>query len=130
MQRIWPSARRIGVLAFISAVLAGAAYGAAGVTHDKANDAASPKPGGTLTLALSAGWDVLDPAATAFTFARQIMQFIYDPLLRRDPKTGRIVPGLAQSFKVSNDEKNVILHQRRGVTFQDGTPFNKHAVII
>jgi peptide/nickel transport system substrate-binding protein len=130
MQRIWPSARRIGVLAFISAVLAGAAYGAAGVTHDKANDAASPKPGGTLTLALSAGWDVLDPAATAFTFARQIMQFIYDPLLRRDPKTGRIVPGLAQSFKVSKDEKTVSLHLRRGVTFQDGTPFNSHAVIF
>jgi peptide/nickel transport system substrate-binding protein len=130
MQRIWQSARRIGAFAFIAAGLAGAAYGAVGVTHDQANDAASPKPGGTLTLALSAGWDVLDPAATAFTFARQIMQFIYDPLLRRDPKTGRIVPGLARSYKVSKDQKTISLNLRRGVTFQDGTPFNAHAVIF
>jgi peptide/nickel transport system substrate-binding protein len=130
MERIWQYPRRIGVLAVVTAALAGAAYGAAGVTQAGAQDRASPKPGGTLTLALSAGWDVLDPAATAFTFARQIMQFIYDPLLRRDPKTGRIVPGLAQSYKVSKDEKTVILRLRQGVKFHDGTPFDAHAVIF
>jgi peptide/nickel transport system substrate-binding protein len=131
MQRLLQSTRRIGAVAFIAAGLTGVAYGAAGVNPARVDHAAaSPKPGGTLTLALSAGWDVLDPAATAFTFARQIMQFIYDPLLRRDPKTGRIVPGLVQSYTVSKDQKTVRLHLRRGVKFQDGTPFNAHAVVF
>ncbi len=86
------------------------------------------KAGGTLTLALNAGWDVLDPAATSFTFARQIMQFIYDPLLRRDPKTGKIVPGIAQSYKFTNGSKTLTITLRKGVTFQDGTPCNAQAV--
>ena len=29
---------------------------------------------------LNSGWDTLDPAQASFTFARQIMQFIFDPL--------------------------------------------------
>ena len=92
--------------------------------------AAKPQRGGTLTLALNAGWDNLDPALTAFTFSRQIMKFIYDPLVTRDPKTGEIIPNLAQSWTISKDKKVVTLELRRGVRFQDGTPFNAAAVVF
>src|SRR5258708_1718701 len=92
------------------------------------NTATTPQKGGTLTLALSAGWDVLDPAATAFTFSRQIMQFIYDPLLARDPKTSQIVPGVAQSFNVSPDGTTITLKIRPGVKFHDGTSCDAAAV--
>ena len=92
--------------------------------------AAKPQRGGTLTLALNAGWDNLDPALTAFTFSRQIMKFIYDPLVTRDPKTGEIIPNLAQSWTISKDKKTVTLKLRRGVRFQDGTPFNAAAVVF
>ncbi|HVU14114.1 MAG TPA: ABC transporter substrate-binding protein [Phototrophicaceae bacterium] len=88
----------------------------------------TPTPGGTLTFAFSADWGVLDPAATSVTFARNIIQFIYDPLLRKDPSTGAIVPGLAESYEVSTDGKTLTLHLRHDVTFQDGTPFNSAAV--
>src|SRR5438045_8739471 len=85
--------RRIVLVAVVATVLAGAAFAAAGANQAGARPAASPKPGGTLTLALSAGWDVLDPAATAFTFARQPIQCIYDPPLPPHRKTGRLGPG-------------------------------------
>ncbi len=91
---------------------------------------AVPTPGGRVTVALSAGWDVLDPAATAFTLARDVMGNIYDPLLIRDFKTGEILPNLAQSWSVSRDGKVITLKLRRGVTFQDDTPFNAQAVLF
>ncbi|HBY96776.1 MAG TPA: hypothetical protein DEP84_22985 [Chloroflexi bacterium] len=90
--------------------------------------AGEPQQGGTVVVALNAGWDVLDPAATAFTFARQIMQFIYDPILRQHPTTGEILPGLAESYDVSEDDTVITLHLRQDVTFHDGTPFNAEAL--
>jgi peptide/nickel transport system substrate-binding protein len=92
------------------------------------SNAQNPTPGGALTFAFSSDWGVLDPAATAVTMARNIMYFIYDPLLRKDPKTSEIVPGLAESFKVSEDNTVITLQLRKGVTFHDDTPLNAEAV--
>jgi peptide/nickel transport system substrate-binding protein len=96
----------------------------------KAAAEGTPKPGGTVTFALNAGWDTLDPATTAFTFSRQIMQFIFDPLLRHDPRSGKIVPGLAKSFTISSDGKRITLQLPSGVKFQDGTPCDAKAVVF
>ena len=109
----------------VSLLLAGCS---ASQSSSTSNKSATPVKGGTLTLALSAGWDVLDPAATAFTFSRQIMEFIYDPLLARDSKTSKIVPGLAQSFDVSSDGTTITLKIRPNVKFQDGTVCDANAV--
>lgn len=56
------------------------------------------------------------------------MEFIYDPLLVRDPKTSQIVPGLAQSFNVSTDGTTITLKIRPNVKFHDGTPCDANAV--
>ncbi len=90
--------------------------------------AQEPQSGGTLTFAFSSDWGVLDPAATTVTFARNIMRFVYDPLLRKDPATGAIVPGLAESFESSEDGTVITLNLRQDVTFHDGTPFNAESV--
>ncbi len=119
------SARVPALAAAFSLLLAGCS---ASQTSNTSNKSATPARGGTLTLALSAGWDVLDPAATAFTFSRQIMEFIYDPLLARDPRTSKIVPGLAQSFDVSSDGTAITLKIRPNVKFQDGTVCDANAV--
>jgi peptide/nickel transport system substrate-binding protein len=92
--------------------------------------AQTPRPGGTLTIGLSAGFDPLDPATTSSTLARLVMKFIYDTLLYRDPKTNRIVPGLASSYRVTKDGKIITLRLRRNVRFHDGTPFNAQAVVF
>lgn len=89
---------------------------------------AEPQPGGRVTFAFSSDWGVLDPAATAVTFARNIMQFIFDPLLRKNPETGEIVPGLAEGYEVTEDGLTITLHLREGVIFHDGTPLTAEAV--
>lgn len=90
--------------------------------------APTPQQGGRVVVALTAGWDQLDPAATAFTFAREIMGNIYDPLLIKDPTTGEIRPALASSFTVSPDGRVILLKLRQGVKFHDGTPLTAEAV--
>jgi peptide/nickel transport system substrate-binding protein len=112
----------------------GAASGAGAASTASATAVASesegtPKDGGSLTFALNAGWDTLDPAVSAFTFARQIMLFMFDPLLRHDPQTGKIVPGLAKSYDVSADGNTVTLQLQHGVKFQDGTACDAAAVV-
>ena len=94
------------------------------------NAALAPKPGGTLTIGLSAGFDPLDPATTSNTLARLTMKFIYDTLLFRNPNNGEIVPGLARSYSVSKNGKLIKLRLRSGVTFHDGTPFTAQSVIF
>ena len=47
--------------------------------------AQEPMSGGSLSVVFSSEWGVLDPAANTNTFGRNIMQFIYDPLLRKHP---------------------------------------------
>ncbi|MGQ0572377.1 MAG: ABC transporter substrate-binding protein [Armatimonadota bacterium] len=87
-----------------------------------------PRPGGRVVVALNAGWDQLDPAATAFTFAREIMGNIYDPLLIKDPNTGEIKPSLASTWTISPDGRTILLKLRQGIKFHDGTPLTADAV--
>lgn len=84
--------------------------------------------GGRVVVALTAGWDQLDPAVAVFTFAREIMGNIYDPLLIKDPDTGEIKPSLATSYTVSPDGRVILLKLRQGVKFHDGTPMTAEAV--
>jgi peptide/nickel transport system substrate-binding protein len=113
------------------ALLAVGSASAVPARHAASPDAAqAPRPGGTLTIGLSAGFDPLDPATTSNTLARLTMKFVYDTLLFRDPKTGEIVPGLARSFNVTKDGKIITIRLRPGVTFHDGTPLNAQAVVF
>lgn len=88
----------------------------------------APQRGGRVVVALTAGWDVLDPAATAFTFSREIMGNIYDPLLIKDPESGEIKPALVTHWTISKDGRTMILKLRQGVKFHDGTPLTAEAV--
>jgi len=90
--------------------------------------APAPQQGGRVVVALTAGWDTLDPAIAVFTFAREIMGNIYDPLLIKDPTTGDIRPGLVSSWTVSPDGRIILLKLRSGVKFHDGTPLTSEAV--
>src|SRR6476619_4243629 len=103
----------------------------ASVASSNKTGAAAPKPvsGGTLTLALNSGWDTLDPAQASFTFARQIMQFIFDPLIRLNPKTGAYEPDLATSWTFSNKNTTLTLQIRKGVHFQDHSLLTAQAVV-
>ena len=82
----------------------------------------------TLTVCLGkARPKSLDPAVSN---TRQVLTLYHnwgDALLYRDPVTGEIVPGLAESYRIL-DNGDMELTLRKGVRFHNGEPFNGAAV--
>ena len=86
------------------------------------------QPGGELVFAAAVRIDSLDPQTVSFLFTRQILNNIFDPLVRQKPGDPKIYPGLATAWKVSDDKLSYTFTLRRDVKFHDGTPFNAAAV--
>jgi peptide/nickel transport system substrate-binding protein len=84
--------------------------------------------GGTVTVAVAGDIGSLDPAAWRGAEAAYIEYQMYETLLRLDPETSEIVPGLAESWE-SPDPLTYILHLRDDVTFWDGTPMTAEDVV-
>lgn len=57
-----------------------------------------------------------------------IARQIYDTLVYRDPQTRGFVPGLAESWSISDDRLEYTFTLRQNIVFHDGTPFNAEAV--
>src|SRR5579885_1732981 len=83
----------------------------------------------TVTVALYADAVTLDPEDTNDNLSLSVEREIYDGLLGFTPDM-KIKPELATSWEASKDARIFTFHLRRGVRFQDGTPFNAQAVKI
>lgn len=57
------------------------------------------------------------PTSSADQYSSRIVSQIYEPLLRLDPETMNVVPGIAESFTVSDDAKVYTFKIRKGVRF-------------
>lgn len=71
--------------------------------------------------------DHLDPAVTDFDSTIRVTLNVVEPLVW-EPEPGVFVPGLADSWAVSQDAKTYTFRLKQGVKFHDGTPFNAEAV--
>ncbi|HMG41727.1 MAG TPA: ABC transporter substrate-binding protein [Acidimicrobiales bacterium] len=69
----------------------------------------------------------LAPYASTSVCDTLVLAPIYDTLTHKNPLTGELEPGLAESWEVV-DEQTVELTLRADVTFHDGTPFDAAAV--
>lgn len=122
--------RWFGALSAISLVAVVAGCGnvqsSAGLAK-QATLAAADARASTLTIGLQADPATLDPALSSALVDRQVMANIYDTLFSLTP-SGKIVPNLVQSYTVSKDGLVYTFQLRRGIKFQDGTPFNAQAV--
>ena len=78
-----------------------------------------PKPGGTLTMAISRDIVRMNPMIRTASTEKRVRDLMYDPLLNEDRK-GNIKPGLAQSWEVSQDGKLYTFKLRTGVKFHNG----------
>ncbi len=80
-----------------------------------------PQPGGTLRVGITQEILNLDPhVATAFS-SFQVLDLVYEGLLRLDPRTLRLEPNLAESWSVSADGLTYVFRLRRDATFHDGS---------
>lgn len=81
----------------------------------------------SLTMAMNAQPDTLDPQVTSATAAFQVGKSIYDTLVEVD-EGGNIVPGLAASYELGLDGLSYTF-QLVETTFHDGTPLGAADVV-
>ena len=74
----------------------------------------------SLTIALTNEPTTLDPQLAADSIGGMIILNLHDPLVRRD-SDGNVVPGLAETWEVSDDGMSITFHLQEGVKFQDGS---------
>src|SRR5690606_16488845 len=81
----------------------------------------------TLTMAMAAQPDTLDPQVTSATAAFQVAKSLYDTLVEVD-QSGEIVPALAESYEVGDDSLSYTFHLVEA-TFHDGTTLDAADVV-
>ncbi len=90
--------------------------------------APTPPPGGRLVYGLTLAPSGIDPHINASSELGIPLTSVYDTLVYQDPATGQFVPGLAESWTISDDGQVYTFKLRRDVRFHDGEPFNAQAV--
>jgi len=76
-----------------------------------------------LRIGVAADITSMDPHAVNLNPNNNIGWHVFDALVNVD-RDARIVPGLAESWEVSPDAKNITLHLRKGVKFANVPPVN------
>jgi len=90
------------------------------------NQSATPKHGGTATIALESELRTLDPLDSSLLVEREVYYNMYESLFTIDPSL-TIKPGLVKSWDTT-DSMNYKFTLQSGVKYQDGTPFNSQSV--
>jgi peptide/nickel transport system substrate-binding protein len=119
-------------LATVSAAVAAAALIAAcgsgsGSGASSSGSAQTPVKGGSITVGLSTTPDSLDPNVASSADDSLVMRQIFDSLVV-ETSSHQFKPWLATSWKISSNGLQYTFTLRKGVKFQDGTPFNAAAV--
>lgn len=89
--------------------------------------AAAQEPGGTMAFAVTSDPETLDPHMTSNGNAWTVFDRIYSSLIYQD--IDLTYKGLlAESWEISEDNREITFTLREGVTFHDGSEFNADAV--
>jgi ABC-type transport system substrate-binding protein len=83
------------------------------------------EPAGTLIVALPLDPNSLNPPNTAERMSENVSNQIFDALLALDLELNELSPALATEWEVSEDGLQYSFTLREGVTFHDGTPFQR-----
>jgi peptide/nickel transport system substrate-binding protein len=102
-------------------------------TTPKASTSSSPTAaegpsGGKLRVGIITDFSTMDPAKSTTLIDEELYNNIYDDLIMVTPD-GKLIPGLATKWTISDDAKTYTFELRQGVKFHDGTDFNAQAVI-
>lgn len=86
---------------------------------DNGNGKLSDKNGGTFVMAENTPLASLYPVSITNQAEALVVGQIHESLLRLDPKTLEVVPGLAEKWEISKDGKTITFHLVKGAHFQD-----------
>ncbi len=119
----------IGTVALAAAILVTGAVGCSPQTKPPSTageagqtEKPTPKQGGTITLAFANEPETLDVhQSTGTNVVDYISSYMGGALIRIDPATGKILPSLAESYKMSEDGKTWTFTIRSDAAFHDGT---------
>lgn len=93
---------------------------AAAETSPQDEDSPPASRGGTAILGLVGRPDSLNPITEYDPALRELAPLLFDTLLRADPQTGRLQPGLAQSWTYTDDGQQVIFRLPAGLKWSNG----------
>ncbi|MGP0221421.1 MULTISPECIES: ABC transporter substrate-binding protein [unclassified Paenarthrobacter] len=116
----------VGVLGAVALLASACGGGADAGTQQSA--AASPVPGGNLNFAVSVDRGCIDPQQVGNNDAIAIARQTVASLTSQDPKTGEIVPWLAEKFENNADATSFTFTLRTGATYADGTAIDAASV--
>ncbi len=90
----------------------------------------TPLPqGGTAILGLVGQPKSLNPITENNLILRELSPLLFDTLLRVDPKTGRLEPGLAESWEYTDEGRQVVFHLPAGLKWSNGKPLTAAAIV-
>jgi peptide/nickel transport system substrate-binding protein len=86
--------------------------------------------GGRIVETMAGDIATLNPLLIESLAGTTVMGRILDSLVTLDPETGEVIPSLAKSWEVSEDNLEYTFHLRRGVHWSDGEPFTSADVLF
>lgn len=116
-----------GALLGTVALFVASCGGAADAGSQQGTDGA-PVSGGNLGFAVSVDRGCIDPQQVGNNDAIAIARQTVASLTAQDPKTGEIVPWLAEKFDANADATSFTFTLRSGATFADGTAIDAQSV--
>lgn len=100
------------------------------LSHSRAQTGSAPVDGDWIIRHLTAEPGTLNPITSTDAYASTINGYIYESLLRRDEKTLKLEPELAESWEISEDRLTFTFHLKKNVLWQDGKPFTARDVLF
>lgn len=82
----------------------------------------SSKKRNTFYISYASEPTTLNPINSSDGYASRVQAYVVDTLLTKDPNTNEYMPGLAESWTVSEDGKKYTFKIRKKVRFTDGKP--------
>ena len=106
-----------------------AGLAAAGCSSAGQESSGTADAGATLNVVSGHTPNQFDPCGGANGSESGYMTALYAPLVRADPATGALSPGIATTWATSDEGNTLTLTLRSGLKFQDGTPVDADAVV-